>query len=398
MSILYCCIPDFATALVRRGDPRLSQRPLVLIGPERRVFAVSAEAAACGVVVGQTARTVEVRCPEARLLEADVPRCRSEFETLLQLLELTSPSVEPHGWGAAYVDLGDLTRQHADAVTLCKEIGQAVRRELGDLLQPALGWDSTKFTAQAATRCARPGHVLAVASVRARAFLRPLPVTLLPLEKDAQQRLGFLGLRMIGQYAALPPGAVWQQFGRAGRLAQRCARGEDDRPVVPRSQRRRLSVHYDLEDPLANEEQLLAVLRHRVSPLLAELHGNLLACTQMRLTVQFADNSTQEGERVFLFPTAGEVRIMLALERLLTQMRWQAGATAFEVTLERIQDVVAEQLPLFSAEMERESKLHEVQCHIAARFGANRLRQAVLSQPNAPLPEWRVGWLAGEEP
>jgi len=53
---------------------------------------------------------------------------------------------------------------------------------------------------------------------------------------------------------------------------------------------------------------------------------------------------------------------------------------------------------LFSAEMERESKLREVQCHIAARFGANRLRQAVLSQPNAPLPEWRVGWLAGEEP
>jgi nucleotidyltransferase/DNA polymerase involved in DNA repair len=396
MSILYCCIPDFAPALARRGNPNLRHRPLVLIGPEGRVFAASAEAAVCGIAVGQTARAAEVRCPEAQLLEANVAGCRSEFETLLELLELTSPRVEPHGWGAAYVDLGNLARRHADAVALCKEVGQAVRRELGELLPPALGWDRTKFTAQAATRRTRPGHLRAVATVQERAFLQPLPVSLLPLGKDALQRLGFLGLRTLGQYAALPPGAVWQQFGRAGRLAQRCARGENDRPVVPRWQERRLVAHCDLEDPLAEREHLLAVLRHQVSPLLAELRGNLQACGQMRLTVHFADGSTQEGERTFLFPTADETRVMLALEQLLTQMHWQAGATSLKVTLERIQDVVADQLPLIPGETEREQKLREVQRYLAARFGANRLRRAVLSQPGAPLPEWRVGWL--EEP
>jgi hypothetical protein len=35
----------------------------------------------------------------------------------------------------------------------------------------------------------------------------------------------------LGQYAALPPSAVLQQFGKAGRLAQRFAQGKDDRPV-----------------------------------------------------------------------------------------------------------------------------------------------------------------------
>lgn len=396
MSILYCCIPDFAPALARRDDPSLQNRPLVLIGPEERAFAVSAEAAACGVAAGQTARAAEVRCPEALLLEADVARYRSEFETLLELLEFTSPRVEPHGWGAAYVDLGDLARHHADGVAFCKEVGQAVRQELGELLQPALGWDRTKFTAQAATKCTRPGHIRAVASVRERTFLQPLPVTLLPLEKDALQRLGFLGLRTLGQYAALPAGAVLQQFGRAGRVAQRCARGENDRSVVPRSQERRLVVDCDLEDPLAEQGHLLAALRHLVSPLLAELRGNLQACGQMRLTVHF-NRSIQEGERTFLFPTAEERRVMLALEQLLTQMHWQAGATALEVTLERIQDVVVDQLLLIPGETEGERKLRQVQRYLAARFGANRLRRAVLSQPGAPLSEWRVGWLSGEE-
>jgi len=397
MSILYCCIPDFAAALARRADPSLRHRPLVLIGPEGRVFAASVEALACGIVVGQTARTAEVRCPDARLLEADVARCRSEFEILLELLERTSPRVEPHGWGGAYVDLGGLARHHADAVALCKEVGQAMRRELGELLQPALGWDRTKFTALAAAKRTQPGHLRAVTTVRERVFLQPLPVTLLPLARDALQRLGFLGLRTLGQYAALPSAAVWQQFGRAGRMAQRCARGEDARPVVPRSQERRLVAYCDLEDPLAERERLLALLRQQVSPLLAELQGNLQACGQIHLTAYFADGSTQEGKRTFLFPTAEETQVMLALEQLLTRMRWQAGAAALEVALERIQGVVAEQLPLIPGETELEQNLHEVQRYLKARFGANRLRRAVLSQPGAPLPEWRIGWLSGAE-
>lgn len=57
-----------------------------------------------------------------------------------------------------------------------------------------------------------------------------------------------------------------------------------------------------------------------------------------------------------------------------------------------------EQLTLFPAENERERKLREVQRYLAARFGANRLRRAILAQPNAPIPEWRAGWMDGEEP
>ena len=68
MSILYCAIPHFAAALARRGNPDLGDCPLVLIGPEGRVFGVSAEAAACHVVAGLTARTAQIRCPQARLL------------------------------------------------------------------------------------------------------------------------------------------------------------------------------------------------------------------------------------------------------------------------------------------------------------------------------------------
>lgn len=403
MSVLYCSIPHFAAALARRDQPALGDRPLVLIGPWGRVLCVSAGAAVYGVATGMTARAAEIRCPEARLLEADVTRCRAEGEVLFQVLEQASPRVEPHGLGAAYVGLGDpsataRSRDRAAAIALCREIGQVVRRELGEALQPALGWDKSKFTAQAAALRTHPGRLRAVDGVREQEFLRPLPVALLPLAEDARQRLLFLGLRTLGQYAALPRAAVYQQFGRAGLMAHRCAQGQDDRPVVPRWQAPQLSAGAEFEMPLSERDPLMAALANLVSPLLAGLRGNLQACGQVQLVVQFDDGSSQERERNFLFPISEEDRMLRVLEQLLDRMRWPAGATGAAVTLAQIQDTAVEQLPLFPLEDQQASKLREVQSYLASRFGPNVLRRAVLAQSGAPLPEWRTGWLEGGDP
>ena len=190
---------------------------------------------------------------------------------------------------------------------------------------------------------------------------------------------------------------MWQQFGRSGWLAHRCARGKDDRPVVPRSQQRYLKADCELEDPLAERERLLALLQRLVGPLSVELREDGQACGQIRLTVRFADYTAQERARTLPFPTAEESYIVRVLGHLLEQMHWQSGATALEVGLERLQDATADQLTFFPTETTRERKLYEIQEYLKARFGANRLRRAVLSQPAAPLPEWRVAWLE-EEP
>ena len=377
---------------MQRDRPDAATGPIVLLGPDGRVVDACAEAAACAVQPGMTARTAEVRCPEARLLEADPERCRVELERLFQVLELYSTGVEPLGLGAAYADLADLAREPADAATLLREVGHRVRQELGQALQPALGWDKSKFTAQAAARRTQPGRLLAIGQAQERPFLNPLSVALLPLAEDSQQRLRFLGLLTLGQYAALPRAAVWQQFGPAGKLAHRCARGEDDRPVIPRSQVRRLQAAIEFEAPLAEREGLVAALKEMAAPLLAELQATLQACGQVRLAVHFEGGTCQEKERTFLVPVAYAERLVLALGQLLDGMDWQAGAAGLEVSLEQIQDAAVEQRTLFPQEEERKGKLREVEQYLATRFGASRLRRAVLAQPGAPLPEWRITW------
>ena len=162
-----------------------------------------------------------------------------------------------------------------------------------------------------------------------------------------------------------------------------------------------MTARGDLEVALVQREQLMAELSRLLAPLLAHLEENLQACGQVRLTVQFDDGSAQERIRTFLLPVAQEERLLRTLGDLLDGMRWRSGATALTVTLEQIQDVVVEQLRLSLGfrplENRRQEKLREVQRYLATRFGANCLRRAILSQPGAPLPEWRTGWLAEQE-
>ena len=390
MSILYCAIPHFAVALARRDHPELAGGPLIVLDPEDRVFDVSPEGAQQGVTLGLTARIAQIRCPEARLYSGDLERCRQELEVFLEVLEQFSSTVEPHGWGAAYVELDSLD-DRAHAVPLCQESGRLVRQALGQVLQPAIGWDNGKFTACAAAQCIQPGHLLPVEKTRERNFLHPLSVALLPLAKDTINHLRFLGLRTLGQYAALPPAAVWQRFGQVGKQAHRLAQGKDNRPVVSRWKSPVLQGHYVFEVPIVERDHVLAAAAHLVHPLLEELRLKLRACGRLRLVLCFDDETTAERTRDFLFPVADQGLIERALQDLLDDMQGMASITEVSVVLEQIQDAVLEQLSLFLDPDERARKLHQIQSYLTARFGASRLWQAALVHPNAPLAEWRIG-------
>ncbi|MBN1642691.1 MAG: hypothetical protein JXA09_15760 [Anaerolineae bacterium] len=392
MSILYCAIPNFAVALARRDRPELAARPLVLLDAEERVFDASPDVAERGVTVGLTAHTVQVRCPGAHLEVADLDRCRSELKAFLEVLEEFSPSVEPHGWGAAYVDLGDAMRDRARAVAFCKESGRSVRQALGQAMQPALGWNKGKFTARVAARCTQPGHLLPVDAEEEHAFLSPLPVTLLPLSEETVRRLHFLGLRTLGQYAALPVPAVWQQFGRAGKLAHRLACGKDDRPVIARRQAPTIEGGHTFETPTVSRERVLAVAQRVIDALFQELSSQFAACGSLRLVARMEDGSAVERARTFLFPVSDRQRIGRAVDDLLDGVQGKGSVAAISIALEQIQEAVMEQLTLFSDQHGDDHQLRQVQRYLVTRFGASRLRRASLIRPQAPLPEWRILW------
>src|ERR1051326_3288383 len=88
------------------------------------------------------------------------------------------------------------------------------------LLRPRLGFANGKFAAAVAARMAEPGAsapACVVPAAHTQAFLAPLSVRhLLMLEAEVQHRLELLGVRTIGDLAALPFTAVQAELGPPG--------------------------------------------------------------------------------------------------------------------------------------------------------------------------------------
>jgi protein ImuB len=344
------------------------------------------------VQIGMGPRQAQTCCPEVHLQELDINELRAEqsaFEATLAAWELP---VERQEWGSAYIDLHAVAR-HADAVQpLAAELGQRVRRTLGDALQPALGWDSGKFTARAAAMQVPPGRMRLVDKVEEVRFLSPLPVTLLPLPRPHLQQLHWLGVRTLGQFAQLPPAAVWQRFGATGKLAQRWAQGCDDRPVRAAVAQAPAPVTVTLDPPAARLQPVVDALMASIGPVLAAQAAGLEGVRRLHVALAFVTGGERVCELTFVEPASQPGRVQAALVQQICGVRWLAEVEAARWTLLETGELAAPQLSLFAETPTRLAALSEIAEKLGSRYGA-LFFQGRIEDGGHPLPERRSRFL-----
>jgi protein ImuB len=126
------------------------------------------------------------------------------------------------------------------------------------------------------------------------AFLSPFPLALLQPGGDIAETCHALGLRTVGQFAALHADEVEARFGPEGLALHRLARGIDTRgPATPRDDALPV-VACDLGSPVATAEPLLFVLRGALASLGATLRAKGLAAREIALTLTLDDGATAE--------------------------------------------------------------------------------------------------------
>lgn len=373
MSILFCRIPDFLMALALRRHPALTNAPLGLVGEDERVGAVSLPARESGVRAGMTARQARMRCPDLLLRPLDGREGAAEQQAFLAEMARWELPVEEHGWGAAWLDLHTVAGRADTVQPLAVELGRRVRAAFGDDRAPALGWDSSKFTSRAAASCAAAGAVRMVGKAEESRFLSPLPVSLLPLPDAALQQLHWLGIRTLGQYAALPPAAVWQRWGQVGKLAQRWALGKDTRPVCGNARALPAPILLDIDPPSDRIGQVLADAMQALQTPLRSLAANLSGVRRLRATLHFLPAAVRTLDITFIEPAGQPARVQAALAQHLQSLVWPGEVERLEVGLLDVGELVVGQLPLFDsvlgAEGAESALLAELAQRWAGRYG-----------------------------
>ena len=164
----------------------------------------------------------------------------------------------------------------------------------------------------AAGLAARAGTI--VASGRTREFLAAVPVEALE-RPELADLLRRLGVKSLGDFAALPASDVLTRFGFDGALAHRLAGGLDHRPLAVRQPPPDLDVSDTYDEPLERVD--VAAFAGRV--LAERLHDGLaahgLACTRLGIEAVTADG--QELHRVWRHEG------LLTAAAIAERVRWQ---------------------------------------------------------------------------
>ena len=285
-----------------------------------QVVAASLAARAEGVEPGLRRRAAQARCPSLTLVPLDPARDARAFESVLAMVEHFTPLLELTEPGTVTFLARGPSRYHGGDVALGRQVSEAVLAVLGDRVRatgpPGVGVADGRFAATLAARRAafesvqagaprpsakrresaggdEPGsrRSLVVPPGGSAAFLAPLSVS--SLSDPALVGLFWrLGIRTLGQLAALPAVDVLGRFGAGGLEAHRAANGLDDRPPGARPPPPELAVHQAFEPPVLQSGPVVFAAKHLADGLHAMLAERGMVAITCLVRVE-----TEHGER-----------------------------------------------------------------------------------------------------
>src|SRR6185437_10451832 len=317
-------IPGFELKAALRKQPSLALRPAALApeaGGEALLGPVTAAAEALGVRPQMRLGEALATCPQLALVDPDPAAAEQAWEEIVRSLEDAGFAVEPAALGIAYFETRGVERLYGG-------LEPALRRALsavGQQWDARLGAAGRRFAALAAASVAKPGQLLVVRDEEVDQFLAPLPLTLLPLERQRYDELEALGVRKLGQLAGLPGGAVAERLGPDGRRAWSLARGGSTARVRGRRPPAELVEALEFPEAVGNELTLRRSLGVLVDRLLSRPERGGRALRKVALAARLVSTGSGGGgswRRTLTLrePSAEAERIRIALAPRLAEL------------------------------------------------------------------------------
>jgi protein ImuB len=407
-SVMVICVlyPRFEL-LAALGDRRaLLSEPAALApeaGREQVVGEVSAPAEAFGVVRGMRLGEAMSRCPSLRLVPPDPEGVRSLWNAVLDRLEGIGAALESDHAGAAFFVAGGLEGIHGGDLA---GVLAAARRALGGGAR--FGAAPSRFAAHAAALqarprrrgpgpaagrgagAARPLNAVVVEPAQARDFLAPLPVGLLRTRPELQalpEVLERLGIRTLGEFAALPSRAVGERFGHPGLLALDLSRGRDT-PLEPRRPSEPVVERLDLPEA-ASGQQLERALELLIARVLARRERRGRSLRALAVSARFVAGGTWRTAVTLRHASADPARIRLALAQKLSELPAPSESLALEV--EAFGPPAQDQGRLLDeAASVRRARLGEAVRQARQAAGADAALRVLDVDPDSRIPERRA--------
>ncbi len=302
-TILHVDMDAFFASVEVLDDPSLAGKPVIVGGAGSRgvVASCTYEARAYGVHSAMPSMRARQLCPDAIFLSGRHSRYGEVSAQLHKILEDVTPMVEPIGLDEAFLDVAGALRLLGPADQIARGLRQRVHDELH--LHCAVGVGRSKMIAKLASRAAKPRAT--------RAGLEPGPgVYLVEPQHEIEflhshnvealwgvgpattKRLHAIGVRTVGDLAALPAETLTHRLGKAsGAHLAALARGQDPDPVNPNRPNKSLGHEETFSQDLLDRVELERHVLRMAESVAVMLRGSSTACRTVTVKVKFRDFS-----------------------------------------------------------------------------------------------------------
>ena len=303
-TILHVDLDAFYASVEQHDDPALAGRPVVVggLGPRGVVAAASYEARAFGVYSATPMMRARRACPEAVFLAPRFERYREVSQAVMTILRSFTPLVEPIALDEAFLDVEGSRRLHGPPEGIAASVRARVRGDTG--LTISVGVATTKLLAKLASDLAKPDGLLVVEPGTELELLHSLGVRRLwGVGPATERKLTALGVRTVGELAALPEDTLVRSLGEsAGRHLHALAWNRDERPVVAEHEAKSVGHEQTFPRDLHDHADLDHHLVGLADGVASRLRAAGATARTVQLKVRFADFTTITRSRTLPEP------------------------------------------------------------------------------------------------
>ena len=385
-AILHVDMDAFFASVEEREDPSLQGRPVVVgadpAGGDGRgvVAAANYEARRYGVHSAQPISEAYRRCPDAAYLRPRGELYAEVSRSIFRIFHRYTDLVEALSIDEAFLDVTASRRLFGEGPDIARRVREDVRRE--EELTASVGVATSKFVAKLASDLEKPDGLVVVEPGDERAFLEPLEIDRLwgagPKTVDTFRRLG---VGTIGEAAALPLRRLVEAFGEArGRRFHELARGVDERPVEPETDRKSLGKERTFSEDVADRERVRRELLELCERVALALREKEMAGATVTVKLRWEGFDTVTRQTTLDRPVDTTERIWPAARRLLERAdRPSRRVRLVGVYVSGLDRGEGTQLSLFAEQGDaRDGQVADAVDRVVERFGKGAVTRAAI--------------------